>query len=112
MEPGDQIIPGVEARAKKVAGRGTVEIVMNVVLASPDDLNRGFRLAGEKRSFDGVILNQATAEASADERDVNLDAVARNVEGGGDRIGSCAGNLRGGPEPRTWAAQLAGSMAA
>ncbi len=50
-----------------MARRGAVEIVMNVVLASPDDLNRGFRLAGEKRSFDGVILNQATAEASADE---------------------------------------------
>jgi len=98
MEPGDEVVLVVEASLEEVVSGGAVEIVANVVFAGPDDLDRSFQLAREESGFHGVILNETAAETAADESDMDLDVVARNVEGGGDGISGSAWNLRRRPD--------------
>jgi len=37
--------------------------VTNVVFAGPDNLHGGLQFAGEQGGFDGVVLDEAAAEA-------------------------------------------------
>src|SRR5215472_8401038 len=110
MKPRHQIILRVETCAEQVASRGAVEIVMNVVLARPNDLHRSVHLAREKSSFDGKVLNQASTECAANESDVNLNATTGNVESLCDRIGGGAWNLCWRPKLAGIAANMSGAI--
>src|SRR5579864_4099930 len=79
-------------------GSGTVEVVANVVFARPDDFYWGFCRARNERCFDSVVLNEAAAKSTADEGDVNFDALLGNGKGLRDGGGSGIRNLCGRPE--------------
>src|SRR6266481_2435408 len=98
MPPGDQLTLRVQASLQDVASGGAVEIVADVILARPDDLHGSADIAGNEGGFNGVILNEAAAETTADERDVYFDMIARNAQSAGDGIRGGSGNLRGRPE--------------
>src|SRR5882724_8782294 len=89
---------------------GTIKIVANVILARPDDLDRGMSIAGDQGSFDGVVLNEAAAEASTDEGDVDFDVVAGNAQSLSDGLGGRAGNLCGRPEFAFATAEMSGAI--
>src|SRR5215472_1226628 len=93
MLPGDEVAFGVEAGFELVISGGAVEVVADVVFAGPDDFDGSFRGAGNERGFDGVILNEAAAEAAANKGDVNLDVVFGNAESLGDAGCRGVGNL-------------------
>src|SRR6516225_5831301 len=97
MPPGDEVAFGVEAGFELVISSRAVEVVANVVFAGPDDFDGSFGEAGNERGFDGVILNEAAAEAAADKGDVDLDAVFGNAESLRDAGCRGVGNLGGRP---------------
>src|SRR4029077_5993273 len=98
MPPGNQVALGIEAGEESVNRRRAIEIVADVVLARPNDLHRRAGFPGDEGGFDGVILNEAAAKTTADERDVDFDVLARNAECAGDRFRGCSGDLRWRPK--------------
>ena len=100
VTPGKEVAAIVEAGLESVAGGGAIKIVADVVFAGPDDLHGRAGFAGDESGFDGVVLNEAAAEASADEGDVDFDAIARNAESLGDGIGGGTRELAWGPRVR------------
>ena len=79
VTPGAQPALLVQAGLQYMAGGWPVEIVAEVIFARPDNLHGRAGIARDKRSFDRVVLNQAAAKATADERDVDFDTFARNA---------------------------------
>src|SRR6266481_4269120 len=98
MPPGDQFPLRVQASLQDVASGGAVEIVADVILARPDDLHGSADIAGNEGGFNGVILNEAAAETTADERDVYFEVIARNAESDGNGVRGSSRDLRGRPE--------------
>src|ERR1700674_5770368 len=92
-----------------VRGR-TIKIVTNVILASPDDLDRRMSIARNQGGFDGVVLNEAATETATDERDVDSYALAGNAQRLSDGLRGGAGNLCGRPELAFAIANMGGAI--
>jgi len=93
-----------------MVGGGPIKIVANVILASPDDLDWSVSVAGDQGGFDGVVLNEAPTEASADEGDVDSDALAGNAQCLSNGLRGRAGNLCGRPELASAIADMSGAI--
>src|SRR5713101_9968878 len=93
-----------------MVGGGPIKIVANVILASPDDLDWSVSVAGDQGGFDGVVLNEAATEASADEGDVDSDALAGNAQCLSNGLRCRAGNLCGRPELAFAIADMSGAI--
>src|SRR4029077_1303291 len=105
-----QLTLRVQAGLQNVARGWAIEIVADIVLARPDDLNGRAGIAGNERGFNGVILEEAAATSTADERDMHFDMVARNTESAGDRVSRGSWNLRRRPKFTGISAHVGGAI--
>ena len=85
MVPRHRVALGVDGAAQAVVGRGTVEVVLHVVFAGPEQLHgRADRLADLGR-LDHEVRLVAPAETPAHERRVNVDRRRGQARDLGDR---------------------------
>ena len=70
---GDQPARGVEAALEKVEAGGPIEVVLDVVLAAPDELDRRARAPRDPGGLGHEIALQAPSEAAADPRHIDRD---------------------------------------
>ena len=67
----------IERRAEALQLRGTIHVVLNVVLPRPHDFHRRTDPLRQLHGFDYEVLVRAPAKAAAEEGDVRLDLVER-----------------------------------
>ena len=88
MAPRGEIAVGVEAGLEVLGRQRPVLVVLDVVLAAPDDLHRLAGRLGEQHRVEHEILLDLAAEAAPEEHHVDLHLVGRGLEdaGGGELI--------------------------
>jgi len=74
--------------------RRKVEIVLDVVLARPDEMDGRSHRTGDQRGLDDEIVKRLSAERPADERDVDPHGVYREAECLSEEIPDTLGVLR------------------
>jgi hypothetical protein len=70
----DKSARAVEAALEKVEASGPIEVVLDVVLAVPDELDRRAHAPRDPGGFGHEIAAQTSAEAAAHSRDVDRNA--------------------------------------
>src|SRR5579862_7976194 len=93
-----------------VIARGTVRREAHIILARPqyfDGSVRGFR---HERRFDGIVMFQASAKASANQRDIYFDLIGIKADGLSHRIANILRNLCWRPQLTTRSAKLRGAV--
>ena len=94
VPPGDHLAVGADAGIDPLDRDGVVEIVLEVVLAGPVDLDRGPDRLRYQRRFKHIVPFRLAAEAAAQERGVDRDVLDRDAEQLGETIAAAAGALR------------------
>src|SRR5690242_15838869 len=80
IAPGNQFAGRIETGLQEVEPRGTIEVMMHVVFARPQQFHgRAVYLFGDVRGFDDVVIGKAPAEASADTRQVHGEIAFGNA---------------------------------
>ena len=88
----------VHAAAQAVHARGPVEVMLDVVLARPHDLDRRGDGLGDERGLAGVVRLEPAPEATAAAGHVHRDAVRRNAGHARHDRSRVLGALRRQPE--------------
>ena len=100
----------VQARREAVVIIGPVQIVLDILLARPDDLHRAIDLLGDLHGPDHAIDIEPAAKAASDQMVVNLDLLlgeAGDFGGGGLRPRQ---NLRSNPNLASVGADMHGAV--
>ena len=116
MAPGDRPALGVQARGEPVVVVGSVHVVLDVLLAGPDDLDRPIDVLRDRDRLGDKVDLEPPAEAATQEVVVHPHLFRWKAGHlGGDRLGA-GRHLRPHPHVaavrRTCTVQLTGSMVA
>src|ERR1043166_3038127 len=97
VAPGGQLAAGVEAGGDPVEVIRTIDIMLNIFLAGPDDLDWALDLLGDTDGLGDVVMLQAPAESPTQQVVVETDFLERRAgDLGGGRAGPAL-NLGTGP---------------
>ena len=98
IAPGDEIAGGVEAALQIMKAGGAIVIVVEIVLAGPEEFHGDANLFGNGGRFEHVIVSKAAAEATTCALQVNDDVARGNVQELGDLLAAGFRSLAGRPE--------------
>src|ERR1041385_226579 len=90
--PGDQFAAGIEAGGDPVEVVGAIDIMLNIFLAGPDDLDWALDLLGDTDGLGDVVMLQAPAESPTHPEVVETDFLERQA-------GALGGRAAGPPRP-------------
>ena len=111
MFPGGDVFVFVDGALEAVVGRGTIEIVLHVVFAGPQDHHRLVgELLGDLRGFHDEIGLIAASECAAHQRGVHDYGFVRKLGDAGDDVLRPLRGLRGDPGFGTIGADLDGAV--
>ena len=95
--PGDRLAPRIQSRGDPVVVVGPVDVVLDIFLAGPDDLDRPLDLLGDADGLGHVVMLEPPAEPAAQQVVVHHDFLQRQAgDLGRGRLGSAL-HLRAGP---------------
>ena len=77
--PGNDLAVGIHSCMHFVQAARAVEIVLQIVLARPGELDRPAGLLRDECGFEDIVVGQAASEATTDARHLDLDVFARNT---------------------------------
>ena len=95
---GDQSAHAVESALEKVEAAGSIEVVPDVVLAAPDELDRRPRALRDPGGLGHEVAAQAPSESAAHPRHVDRDVPLGDPERRPDQSRARSGDLRRRPE--------------
>ncbi len=98
VAPGGQPALGVQPRRQPVEAGRTVEVVLDVVLAGPQQLHRRADRLGDPRRLDHEVVHQPPAEAAAAAGEVDGDVLGLDPQGLGHQLAAVLGVLGRGPD--------------
>ena len=96
----DKPARGVEAALEEVEPGRPIEIMLDVVLAVPEQLDRRAGLLGDPGGLGHEIVAQTPAEAAADPRHIDGDVALGDSEGRRNQLGAGPGNSASAPRGR------------
>src|SRR5467141_180875 len=98
IAPGDQFAGRIETTLEEVKTGGAIVIVVKVVFAGPEELDRNANLFGDGAGLEHVVVGEAAAESTAGALQVNDDVVVGNIKNFGDEQAAIFRRLAGRPE--------------
>src|ERR1700692_2459199 len=98
MGPGDRRAARVEPGRQPVVIVGTVEVVLNVFLATPHNLHRSAHVTRDLYREERAVMLESPAEAAADEMVVDLYRVFRRAGEGAETVWCPRRHLRADPD--------------
>ena len=108
--PGHRLAVGIEPRRQPVVVIGAVHVVLDVLLAAPDDLDRPFHLLRDLDGEDRAVDVEPPAEAAAEQVVVDPDRFLRQAGELGDRGLRQGRHLRADPDVAAVLADVDGAV--